>query len=425
MKRRARHKEFRISDFGFRIDGESPSGKIGDRKIGIPSPIVPAPTHALRAVGPQSEIRNPKSEIGRWIILVSVTLALLAMPPATPSRADEEDADFLAKYAKSVEESVDRALTFLVSKQLPEGCWTGAAGGRSTALTSLSVMAFLAKGHTPGNGPYAQVLNKGIDFVMAGQQPNGLLSVGSCSGPLGYDHAISTLMLSEVSGMLDPQRQKKLDKVLAQAVRLLLASQAMTKQPAHKGGWRYQVATPDSDISCTGWALMALRSARGNGAAVPKEAIDQAVEFILRCQEPGADKKKESEPAGFCYQPGGQPGASRTGTAVLALELCGQHHAKPALQGGEYLLAHPVRTFGENFFYYTMYYGSQATFQLGGKYWKAFAPHMMEMMLKYQQKDGSWPQGSGSEAQAGVNYSTAMSVLAITVSYRQLPIYQR
>ena len=51
-------------------------------------------------------------------------------------------------------------------------------------------------------------------------------------------------------------------------------------------------------------------------------------------------------------------------------------------------------------------------------------------MLKHQVKgshknkrssaDGSWPGGRG-----GSCYSTAMGVLAMAVSYRQLPIYQR
>jgi hypothetical protein len=44
------------------------------------------------------------------------------------------------------------------------------------------------------------------------------------------------------------------------------------------------------------------------------------------------------------------------------------------------------------------------------------------MMLKYQGKDGSWPEAS---SRAGPCYATAMSVLALSVSYRQLPIYQR
>ena len=72
-----------------------------------------------------------------------------------------------------------------------------------------------------------------------------------------------------------------------------------------------------------------------------------------------------------------------------------------------------------------MYYASQGMFQLGGKYWRHWAPRMYDLMLKYQQKDGSWPAGASNEARAGLGYSTAMAVLAMSVSYRQLPIYQR
>ena len=39
------------------------------------------------------------------------------------------------------------------------------------------------------------------------------------------------------------------------------------KKPQHQGGWRYQPHSRDSDLSLTGWAVMALRSARLNGAA--------------------------------------------------------------------------------------------------------------------------------------------------------------
>ena len=64
-------------------------------------------------------------------------------------------------------------------------------------------------------------------------------------------------------------------------------------------------------------------------------------------------------------------------------------------------------------------------FQLGDRYWERWAVNMYDMMLKYQRKDGSWPQGGSAEAIAGTTYSTAMGVLAMSVSCRQLPIYQR
>ena len=283
-------------------------------------------------------------------------------------------------------------------------------------LTSLAVMAFLAKGYTPGTGPYGQHINRGIDFVLRCQRPNGLIVGSRSHGPM-YSHGISTLMLCQVSGMVDPARQEKIDKSLPAALKVILSAQQIKKNPLHQGGWRYQHTSRDSDISCTGWAVMSLRSARGNGASVPKVAIDDAVRFIMNCR---------SKDGGFGYQPRGASGLARTGTALLCLELCGRHKDPAAVGAGDWILKHLPKRFGEGgFFYYGMYYCSQGMFQLGGKYWQQWAAHMYGMLLKFQQKEGSWPQGGGNEGKAGKCYSTAMGVLAASVAYRQLPIYQR
>jgi hypothetical protein len=361
--------------------------------------------------------------------------AVALLPPASGpvARADETSAA-LAKYSKPAEDAVTKALAYLAKNQGKEGSWPSNIGdGKDTAIASLCVMAFLAKGYTPGTGPYGDVINKGIDFVLdvGAQQRDGLLSKTGSQGPFGYEHCISTLMLSEVSGMVDPARQKRLDGALPKALAMILrAQQANKPDTRYRGGWRYQVTANDSDISCTGWALMALRSARNNGAKIPDQAIEGAVRFVLACRDQGAanDAQRQYDPkrgVGFCYQPGSGPGLARTGTAVLCLELCGKHNSKETTQGGDWILANPSTRYGEDFFYYGLYYTAQAMFQLGDKYWESFAPAMYDKMLKAQQKDGSWPQGGGNENGAGVCYATAMSVLAISVGFRQLPIYQR
>ena len=225
-----------------------------------------------------------------------------------------------------------------------------------------------------------------------------------------YGHCIATLLLSEVSGMVTPPRQKRIDAALPKALKVILAAQQVKKPAPHQGGWRYVPKSPDSDISCTSWAVMALRSARNNGADVPKSAIDQAVAYLKRLRTPDG---------GFGYQGPAAPGLARTGTGLLLLELCGKHRDKLTLGAGDWILKHLPKTFGDQFFFYAIYYGSQGMFQLGGDYWVRFAKNMYELMLKHQGRDGSWRGG------AGPCYATAMSVLAISVTYRQLPIYQR
>ena len=210
-----------------------------------------------------------------------------------------------------------------------------------------------------------------------------------------YSHNISTLLLSEVSGMVDPERQKKIDTVLPKALKVILAAQQMPKDPSSAGGWRYQSDSRDSDISCTGWAIMALRSARNNGAAVPKEAIERGLAYIMRCHD-----RREG---GFAYQPGGGAGWGRTGTALLCLELCGRHRDRYALMAGEWKAMLTRKRVNRD----------------------RFASRMYEIMLKAQEKDGRWPTVGENDGEGGAYYTTSMAVLAMSVSYRQLPIYQR
>lgn len=337
---------------------------------------------------------------------------------AGPAAADKAS-PALAKYQEKVDSSLDRALAWLGKSQMDDGSWCRDKNSRNaTGITSLCLMAFMAKGHTPGVGPYGKVLNKGVDFILDNQRSNGMLVRGeSGQGPM-YSHCISALMLSEVSGMVDPDRQKRIDKVLSKAMKAILAAQQMPKDGQNAGGWRYQIDSRDSDISCTGWAVMALRSARNNGASVPKEAIERGLGYVMNCRNRGD--------GGFAYQPGGGSGWGRTGTALLCLELCGRHRDRNALMAGEWLLKNLPGNYGQGeHFSYALYYGSQGMFQLGDDYWDRWAGQMYEVMLKAQDKDGMWRAAGENVGDGGDYYSTAMAVLAMSVSYRQLPIYQR
>ncbi len=353
----------------------------------------------------------------RAMLAATAAAVLIAAVPAK-ARADQASGA-LAKFQEALDQSLDKALAFLAKEQQKSGAWSRDGSMRNvTGITSLCLMAFLAKGHTPAVGPYGDNLNRGIDFILDSQQSNGMLVRGNDGhGPM-YSHNISTLMLSEVSGMVDPKRQRRIDTALARALRVILAAQKMPKDPTAEGGWRYQCDSRDSDISCTGWAIMALRSARNNGAAVPKEAIDRGIAYVMRCHD-------RSE-GGFCYQPGQRPGWGRTGTALLCLELTGRHRDRYALMGGEWVLKHlPQRVGDGEHFSYSMYYCSQGMFQLGDDYWDRWAARMYDIMLKAQDREGRWPLTGENEGEGGYYYTTAMAVLAMSVPYRQLPIYQR
>ena len=322
--------------------------------------------------------------VRRLLAIAAAGLGLLCAPGA--ARCDVATLED-AKYQRAFDAAVDKALAYLAKAQLPDGSFPGGMP-KNTAIASLCVMAFLARGYSPGLPPYGDTINRGIDFVLAAQDARGLL-IGAGRGQM-YSHNISTLMLSEISGMVAPERQKRVDEALPKALKAILAAQDVQKQKIYQGGWRYEPNSTDSDLSHSGWALMALRSARNNGATVPKEAIDRAVSFLLSLRN--AD-------GGFSYQVASRlgSGVARTGAGLLKRE----------------------------YFFYGLYYCAQGMFQLGGEEWEKFAPRLYDTVLKMQKEDGSWESPHNQEKRAGPCYSTGMAVLALSVSYRQLPIYQR
>jgi len=315
-----------------------------------------------------------------------------------------------------IDNSVSRALQYIAGQQHEDGSWSTEAWGESTAITSLAVMSFIAAGHLPGEGPYGEQVNRGIRWVVSQQQPNGMLIRKAQShGPM-YDHGICALMLAEVSGMVQGEDSAMVRRALERAILLILEAQAVEKFDRHIGGWRYQVDSRDSDLSVTGWQVMALRAAKDIGCDVPAEAIDRAVDYVKRC----SDQRNH----GFGYQPGNAPSPTLTGCGITCLEVCGDHRSPESVNGANWLKAHRLVE-RSAYFYYGVYYTGVGVAKLGGELAEENYEHLVTTLLPIQQADGSWEPTHGSEKQAGRVYSTSLSVLALTVEYRYLPIYQR
>jgi hypothetical protein len=344
------------------------------------------------------------------------TLPLVAvlLGSAGPAAAAEPPA-----HETPVDRAIARALENLqVMQDKNQGSWRDRWGRENPAVTGLAVMAFLSAGHIPGEARYGATIEKGVRWVLRKQQANGLIAADGQQEM--YHHGIATLMLAEVAGMTDRELSKEVRKGLEKAVAIILKAQRTGSGP-DRGGWRYHVAhIGGSDISVTGWQVMALRAAKNLGCDVPAEAIDRAVAYLKRCQD--------ARTGGFRYTPGGRLTVACTGTSVLALEICGkeQHHCQEALRGGAFLIRDAnLPRWNQEWFFYSIYYGSQAAFQLGGNYWTVFRPRLHEVLLAHQNGSGFWEGNTGDAMQGGRSYCTAMAVLALAVEYRFLPIYQR
>ncbi|KPL01728.1 MAG: hypothetical protein AMK75_04070, partial [Planctomycetes bacterium SM23_65] len=172
---------------------------------------------------------------------------------------------------KRVDRATDKGLEYLARMQNPDGSWDGASRGKNGGIASMAVLAFMSKGHTPGEGRYGDIINKGIDYVLSTYDRK----TGFIGAARMYSHGASTLMLAQAVGMTSGEREQKIRVALEGAVKLILKAQKIRRRsPAQQGGWRYQPTSTDSDMSVTGWQLLALRAAKNAGGDVPIAAID-------------------------------------------------------------------------------------------------------------------------------------------------------
>jgi hypothetical protein len=354
----------------------------------------------------------------RFAAMAGVFLASVAGAPGVGAENPDK-----REVQASVDRAVDRGLRRLRDLQNPSGSW-GQDSGASAAITSLSVMAFMSRGHLPGQGEYGDGLNKGVDYVLEQQDRAGLITSEN-AGFIMYGHGISTVMLCEAYGMVSGKtgrgadRRKAVETAVARSVRVILAAQQVPKAADAKGGWRYLPTSVDSDISVTGWQLMALRGAGNVGANIPQRALDEGVAYIMARHIPNG---------GFSYM-GNEGGSSgRTGTGITALELLGKHNTPQALNAGQALL-NAVQNqhdggISSPFYYYSVYYCAQAANQLGDKYDDQINGYIRNALLKSQKESGAWQPATG-EYWGTETYATAMAILALTVQNHYLPLYQR
>ncbi len=316
------------------------------------------------------------------------------------------EADSLIDSA--TDRAIERGLKRLVSGQHDDGSFGSGHLRGNVAVTSLGAMAMLASGSTPGRGPYGTRIDRAIDYLLDRAQPSGFIvdAPSSSHGPM-YGHGFSTLFLAECLGM---SGRDDLRDALQRAVRLILECQN------DEGGWRYQPIRGEADISVTTCQVMALRAAQHAGIDVPKGAVDRAVGYIKRCQNPDG---------GFMYSPeGGEPSRfPRSAAAISALYCAGIYEGPEIDRGLAYLETFRPKRPGEgkpmSQYFYGQYYAAGVFWQTGGKRAVHWYRAVRDDLLARQNADGSW-NSPYTDA-----YATAMGCIVLQVPGGLLPIFQR
>jgi hypothetical protein len=310
----------------------------------------------------------------------------------------------VAPISPEMQQALAKGLKFLASKQSPDGCWVGKYG-KNVGETSLCLMAFMALGNLPGEGEYGHIAGKGVQWVLNQAKPSGLIQFSGqqTQGPAMYGHALSTLMLSEVWGQT---RRKDVGKVLRNAVNLILQVQGP------KGGWGYRSVPKDGDTSVCVMQIFALKSAQDAGIYVPSATIQKALNLIKsRFNE---DKKRFGY--GTTKLLNGQLGSSAAGTCIM--QICGEKekkYTKGSLEQLHIIMKNGLDSFGVGHKPYFLYYTSVASFNAGNDFFRPWVQKLEPYLIKSQRYNGSW----------GAHYQTAFSILAGSLAFQYIPVYQK
>lgn len=310
-----------------------------------------------------------------------------------------------------------RGLEWLTRTQNSDGLWgCERSGAPSTAITGLSVLAFLSTGSTPSVGPHATKIRRAIDRMMALQTPSGQITRFDSTGMgIFYDHSCATLALAEVYGMRQgADVMGDVRDTLVSAVRFMYSVQN------EDGGWGPNGLGTPSDIAITASVWMALRAAHNAGISIETARMDKVEAFVLKCAEPRG---------GFIQGPQVSGGGGQmfypTSAGLRILMGIGKGDLKEVERGMELLLTKKLgddyRNRISEWDYCGAFFAVQAMMHEGETFWRKWWPRMRDQLVKLQNPDGSWTIQYCTCCRA---YATALSILILQAPQRLLPIFQ-
>ncbi len=338
-------------------------------------------------------------------------------PPATP---------------EEVRQALVKALDYLASGQQKDGSWL--PNSYAQAFTGLSLMAFI--GGKCAQKDYSANIKGAINYLKSQYKPSSKYPEGSenaayYGGTLGtenmYQHAIATLAVIEALADLD---DPSLEPIAQDALSLIIRAQNTEHKPETLGGpikpdsrayggWRYNPNSTGSDISVTGWQVLALKGAVNAGFSIPEYVFPSAARFVRSLQG--------KEDGSFRYESPGDTGNScaRAGMGALSLQLSGfpQDPAiPPALRFmQDYAPRWNIETRGDGYPFYYWYYGTRAMYLAGGDDWRIWKDWICRFLVDHQNKDGSW-DGVNNEDRLDT-YRVALGALMLEFCCGHVPIY--
>ena len=323
--------------------------------------------------------------------------------------------------------AVRRGLEWLARNQLKDGSWSLSGPYRSAlhsdldnpvAATAMALLAFHGDGHTHRRGRFRPNVARGWQWLSKEQDADGNFfhHEGSFNHSF-YTQGMCTIAICELYGMTkDPEYKEPAERAVAYCLR--------TQGTA--GGWKYS-PNSHSDLSVTGWVVMALQSAKMAGLDVPKEKLGRVEEFLDKVAAEGGSR--------YRYEPQREPSLAMTAEGLLCRQYLGWKRDDPRLVAGVEWITSPENLIdynkGRDVYYW--YYATQVAHHMEGDYWKRWNAVMRQVLPEQQietgSEGGSWdperPTMDQWAAYGGRLYVTCLSLYMLEVYYRHLPIYAK
>jgi len=321
---------------------------------------------------------------------------------------------------RDVRDLYDAGCRYLAREQDSSGTWKDNQEG--PGVTGMAMMVLLASGEDPNHGAYRTQIRRALRSIIASQDAASGYFGGKGGGHSSmYQHGFAMLALAEAYGVVDDRtlwaeeggsgKGRSVGEALELAVKLAVTS--AKKNPL--GAWRYSPDANDHDTSVSGAILMGLLGARNAGIEVPDETIDKAIAYYTTMTGPDGQ-------VGY-MGPGGGSDAT-TSIGVLVMAIARRKDLPKYKLAADYLKKHSQGIQQQNPYpNYTRYYRAQALFQADVETWQQWNDGLVQELKRLRQADGSMVAQGGPDG--GVIASTSLTLLALAVNFRFLPIYER
>jgi len=344
-------------------------------------------------------------------LLVAMVLAVaLVLGWARPAAAQGPTARFGEVVPRDIREMYDRGLQYLATTQSENGDWPG-GGQNGPGTTGMALMVFLACGEDPNFGPYSNHVRRSVRSIIKAQDAStGIMGMSM------YHHGFATLALAEAYGAVDERNlwpDGKAPRSIGQALELAVRAAVTSQKKNPMGAWRYSPDSHDADTSVSGAVFVGLLAARNAGIEVPDEAIDKAIAYYAQMTSASGEVAYAGGMGAFGES------LARSSIATLVFSVARRKDLKQFKATLDYLKQRIDQATPQAYPEYARYYQAQALFQGDVAAWEKWNKLLVRQLKGAQAADGSF------RGQFGPSVSTSLSLLALAVNFRFLPIYER